>query len=52
MNGKDGLINDKASLFIKKINGSSSNVIGLPMHKLYKILRTEFGLNLFHIERA
>ena len=45
-------INDKASLFIKKINGSSSNVIGLPMHKLYKILRTEFGLNLFHIERA
>lgn len=45
-------INDKASLFISKINGSASNVIGLPMHKLYKILRIEFGLNLFNIERA
>ena len=30
-------INDKASLFIKMINGSSSNVIGLPMHKLFEI---------------
>ena len=39
-------IRDKASLFIRKINGSSSNVIGLPMHKLYEILKTEFGLNL------
>lgn len=43
-------IMDKASLFINKINGSSSNVIGLPMHKIYKILRKEFGLNLFQIE--
>ena len=40
-------INDKASLFIKKIQGSSSNVIGFPMHKLYEILRNEFGMNLF-----
>ncbi|MHA1884617.1 MAG: Maf family protein, partial [Promethearchaeota archaeon] len=39
-------INDKASLFIKKIQGSSSNVIGFPMHKLYEILRNEFGINL------
>ena len=39
-------IKDKASLFIKKINGSSSNVIGLPMHKLFEILRKEFKLNL------
>jgi septum formation protein len=42
-------INDKASLFISKINGSSSNVIGLPMHKIYEILKTEFGVNLFQI---
>jgi septum formation protein len=42
-------INDKASLFINKINGSSSNVIGLPMHKIYEILKTNFGLNLFNI---
>ncbi|MFX1453972.1 MAG: Maf family protein [Promethearchaeota archaeon] len=42
-------INDKASLFISKINGSSSNVIGLPMHKIYEILKTEFDNNLFQI---
>lgn len=41
---------DKASLFIKKIEGSSSNVIGLPMHKLYEILRNKFKINLFHYE--
>ena len=43
-------IRDKASLFIRKINGSSSNVIGLPMHKLFEILRTEFGLNLIQFK--
>lgn len=42
-------INDKASLFISKINGSSSNVIGLPMHKIYEILKTDFDLSLFHV---
>ena len=42
-------INDKASLFISKISGSSSNVIGLPMHKIYEILKTDFGLNLFYM---
>ena len=40
-------INDKASLFINKINGSSSNIIGFPMHKLYKSLKDDFGINLF-----
>lgn len=45
-------IKDKASLFIKKINGSSSNVIGLPMHKLFEILRREFRLNLFYFEES
>ena len=39
-------IRDKASLFIKKINGSSSNVIGLSMHKFYLILREEFQIDL------
>ena len=42
-------INDKASLFISKINGSSSNVIGLPMHKIYEILKNDFGLSLFQM---
>ncbi len=45
-------IRDKASLFISKIIGSSSNVIGLPMHRLYEILRKEFGLNLIQIEKS
>jgi septum formation protein len=38
---------DRASLFIKEIQGSPSNVIGLPMQKIYEILRREFNLNLF-----
>ncbi len=42
-------IRDKASLFVNKINGSSSNVIGLPMQKLYKILKKEFNVNLFQM---
>jgi septum formation protein len=40
-------IMDKASLFINRIIGSTSNVIGLPMHKIYKILKSEFKINLF-----
>jgi len=40
-------IRDGASLFIKEIRGSPSNVIGLPMHKIFKILKSEFNLNLF-----
>lgn len=40
-------IRDKASLFISKIIGSSSNVIGLPMHKVFELLKTEFAINLF-----
>lgn len=40
-------IMDKANLFISKIIGSTSNVLGLPMHKIYQILKKEFGLHLF-----
>ena len=39
-------IREKASLFIDSIDGSISNVIGLPMQKIYKILKNEFNLNL------
>jgi len=39
-------IREKASLFIESIHGSSSNVIGLPMHKIYRILKSEFNVNL------
>ncbi|MHA1150945.1 MAG: Maf family protein [Promethearchaeota archaeon] len=39
-------IRDRASLFIKSVNGSPSNVIGLPMQKIFKILKEDFNLNL------
>jgi len=42
-------IRDRASLFIKEIRGSPSNVIGLPMHKIFKILKSEFNLNLIEL---
>ena len=38
---------DSASLFIKAVQGSPSNVIGLPMQKIFEILKKEFNLNLF-----
>jgi septum formation protein len=38
---------DRASLFIKEVQGSPSNVIGLPMQKIFEILKKEFNLNLF-----
>ena len=38
---------ERASLFIKEIQGSPSNVIGLPMQKIFEILKKEFNLNLF-----
>ncbi|MFX0005182.1 MAG: Maf family protein [Promethearchaeota archaeon] len=44
-------IRDKASLFIEKIEGSSSNVIGFPMHKLFEILKEDFKLNLLQLKR-
>ncbi len=42
-------IRDRASLFIKEIRGSPSNVIGLPMQKIFEILKKDFGLNLLDI---
>ena len=39
-------IRDKASLFINSIEGSSSNVIGLPMHVVFSILKNHFNINL------
>ncbi len=43
---------DRAGLFINKIIGSSSNVVGFPMHKLYEILKNEFNINLFRMMRV
>jgi septum formation protein len=40
-------IRERASLFIESIKGSYSNVLGLPVQKLYAILKEEFNVNLF-----
>ncbi|MEJ2295183.1 MAG: Maf family protein [Candidatus Lokiarchaeota archaeon] len=42
---------DKASMLIKKIEGSPSNVIGLPIQKIYHILKNEFSINLMDLSR-
>lgn len=42
-------ITEKASLFIEDIQGSPSNVIGLPMHKIFLILKNSFNFNLLEI---
>jgi len=41
-------IKDRASLFIKSINGSPSNVIGLPLQKLFHLFKVKFNINLIH----
>ena len=38
-------LRERASLFIEKIDGSPSNVIGLPIDKLYPVL-LKFGVDL------
>ena len=43
-------IRERASLFIKSIQGSSSSVIGLPMHRIFEILKKEFNINLLQID--
>lgn len=39
-------ISERASLFIESINGSSSNVVGLPLHSVYEILKNKFNFDL------
>jgi septum formation protein len=43
-------IRDKASLFIESLEGSSSNVIGLPMYKVFMILKKSFNTNLIAVD--
>lgn len=38
-------IKDRASLFIEYIEGSPTNVVGLPLSKLFEILKAKFNLN-------
>lgn len=43
-------INDKANIFVKSIDGSFSNVIGLPLFKIYELLKKHFNFNLLTID--
>ncbi len=46
--GKAGAysLRERASMFVQSIDGSYSNVLGLPMQQLYQILKNEFNLDL------
>jgi len=41
-------LRERASLFIDSINGSYSNVLGLPISKIYQILKADFEVNLLN----
>ncbi|MGV9171319.1 MAG: nucleoside triphosphate pyrophosphatase [Promethearchaeia archaeon] len=43
-------IRDRASLFIEKIEGSPSNVIGFPMHKLYNLIKSNYHIDLLSFD--
>ncbi len=40
-------IQDRASVFTEKINGDYLNVVGLPVYRLFSLLKTEYGLDFF-----
>ena len=39
-------ITEKAGVFIEYIQGSFSNVVGLPLHKIFLILKNYFQVNI------
>jgi septum formation protein len=42
-------IRERAALFIDSIEGSFSNVVGLPLNKIFRIIKDEFRLNLLEL---
>ena len=47
--GKAGAygIQDRASIFVRKLDGDYFNVVGLPVFKMFSMLNSDFGLDLF-----
>jgi len=41
--GAYGIQDDYGALFVRRIEGDYYNVVGLPLHRLYQMLRSHFG---------
>ena len=41
--GGYGIQDDRGGLFIERIEGDFYNVVGLPLHRLYNVIKQEFG---------
>ncbi len=41
--GAYGIQDDYGAVFIRRIEGDYYNVVGLPLHRLYRLLRTHFA---------
>lgn len=41
--GAYGIQDDRGALYVTRIDGDYYNVVGLPLHRLYTLLRKEFG---------
>jgi len=42
-------IQDRASVFTEKISGDYLNVVGLPVYRLFSILKSEYGIDFFDL---
>ena len=42
-------IQDRASVFVEKIDGDYYNVVGLPVYKMFELMKKEFDLDFFDL---